>query len=79
MELEADLLIAQAVLALSKMRKTGSDGIESLQVRFVVALREPSGGPDLLGLNQCGFSAGGRLSGFGAVWRGAWRCSICFC
>jgi hypothetical protein len=29
--------------------------------------------------NQCGFSAGGRLSGFGAVWRGAWRCSICFC
>src|ERR1700733_12786706 len=29
--------------------------------------------------NQCGFSAGGRLSGLGAAWRGAWRCSICFC
>jgi hypothetical protein len=25
--------------------------------------------------NQCGFCAGGRLSGFA----GAWRCSICFC
>jgi hypothetical protein len=32
-----------------------------------------------LARNQCGFSAGGRLSGFGAVWRGAWRCSISFC
>ena len=28
-----------------------------------------------LARNQCGFSAGG----LGAVWRGAWRCSNCFC
>jgi hypothetical protein len=56
------------------VREAGSDDvIVASQLRCQVAETAQ------VSPNQCGFSVGGPFSGFGALWGGAWRCSICFC